>query len=121
MNMEVFGLVQYILWLLFTLAFLLAAVAFTHYVSSDAVGVWALSSATLHPNLRCMCVTLSCLCALTPKSEVHAHALEWPWPLASAATTRTPGSGIPEMKTVLRGFELPGFLSTRTLMATVVS
>jgi hypothetical protein len=64
MNMEVFGLVQYILWLLFTLAFLLAAVAFTHYVSSDAVG---------------MCGAV--VCYSTPKSEVHVRALGWSLPL----------------------------------------
>ncbi|KNC87698.1 hypothetical protein SARC_00204 [Sphaeroforma arctica JP610] len=35
-------------------------------------------------------------------------------------STQAIGSGIPEMKTIMRGFEMPGFLNMRTFIATIV-
>eukprot|EP01134_Creolimax_fragrantissima_P001931 CFRG1931T1 len=40
--------------------------------------------------------------------------------LTRVLSTEAIGSGIPEMKTIMRGFEIPNFLSLRTFIATVV-
>ena len=102
--MESHWALQAFLWIFFPLVLVLFSVGFVQLVSIHAIG-------KLIDKISFMYYLLSLLSLSLSHTHTHTHT----------RTHYLSGSGIPEMKTVLRGVNLPNYLSFRAFISKTVA
>ena len=100
---------QYFFWVFFSLVFILFSVGFVQLVSTHAIGKM------LHTSMN-VCVPLSHVNKKKTHTHIHTHTCTH----THTHTHIHTGSGIPEMKTILRGIELKDYLTIRTFISKIV-
>lgn len=134
---------QYLVWVTFPLALILFSALFCHLISPQAVGKNSPADAPLSPHdlvvpltLRPRCLPGAAPAPASPRAPPHSP-LPAPVPRSPRLGVHLPfsfcleptnirfvillGSGIPEMKTILRGVILKEYLTLKAFVAKVVA